>query len=154
MSRWSLWGAERGWADVGLWVAVCFLAKISSHRPTCQTTLHARHSHWQSRSHFAFSSLSHQGEIRLFFIFRSSFLYKITVSFTMVINRSPGGQACRWRAVNFEIHLWSSSMNADCIFGNRSASSMSKLGRLELWPRKWFLLGQVRDSKHVDRSTH
>ena len=23
----------RGWADVGLWVAVCFLAKISLHRP-------------------------------------------------------------------------------------------------------------------------
>ena len=25
-------------ADVGLWVAVCFLAKISLHRPTCKTT--------------------------------------------------------------------------------------------------------------------
>ena len=25
--------------------------------------------------------------------------------FTMVIKRSPGGQACRWRAINFEIHL-------------------------------------------------
>ena len=28
----------RGWADVGLWVAVCFLTKISLHRPTCKTT--------------------------------------------------------------------------------------------------------------------
>ena len=28
----------RGWADVGLWVAVCFLEKISLHRPTCKTT--------------------------------------------------------------------------------------------------------------------
>ena len=45
----------------------------------------------------------------------------------MVIKRSPGGQARRWRAVNFEIHLWSSGKNADCIFGDRSASSMSKL---------------------------
>ena len=27
-----------GWADVGLWVAVCFLAKISLHRSTCKTT--------------------------------------------------------------------------------------------------------------------
>ena len=43
----------------------------------------------------------------------------------MVIKRSPGGP-CRWRAVNFEIHLWSSGKNADCIFGDRSASSMSK----------------------------
>ena len=30
--------ALRGWADVGLWVAVCFLAKISVHRPSCKTT--------------------------------------------------------------------------------------------------------------------
>ena len=27
-----------GWADVGLWVAVCFLVKISLHRPTCKST--------------------------------------------------------------------------------------------------------------------
>ena len=33
----------------------------------------------------------------------------------MVIKRSPGGP-CRWRAVNFEIHLWSSGMNVDCIW--------------------------------------
>ena len=51
----------------------------------------------------------------------------------MVIKRSPGGQACRWRAVNFEIHLWSSGLNADCIFGDRSASSMSK------WRPAWTL---------------
>ena len=50
-----------------------------------------------------------------FFIFRNSFWYKITVSFTMVIKRSPD-RPCRWRAVNFEIHLWSSGMNADCIW--------------------------------------
>ena len=75
--------------------------------------LHAWHSHRQSRSHFAFSSLSDQWEIRLLFIFRNSFWYKITISSTMVIKRSPGGP-CRWRAVNFEIHLWSSGMNADC----------------------------------------
>ena len=99
--------------------------------------LHAWHSHRQSRSHFAFSSLSHQGEIRLFFIFRNSFLYKITVSFTMVVKRSPGGQACRWRAVNFEIHLWSSGKNADCIFGDRSASSMS------IWRPAWTLTPEM-----------
>ena len=99
--------------------------------------LHAWHSHKQSRSHFAFSSLSHQGEIRLFFHFSNLFLYKITVSFTMVIKRSPGGQVCRWRAVNFEIHLWSSGKNADCIFGDRSASSMSK------WRPAWTLTPEM-----------
>ena len=55
----------------------------------------------------------------------------------MVIKRSPGGQACRWRAVNFEIHLWSSGKNADCIFGDRSASSMSK------WTPSWTLTPEM-----------
>ena len=55
----------------------------------------------------------------------------------MVIKRSPGGQACRWRAVNFEIHLWSSGKNADCIFGDRSASSMSK------WRPAWTLAPEM-----------
>ena len=104
-----------GWANVGLWVAVCFLAKIFYIGLHVNPRLHAWHSHWQSRSHFAFSSLSNQWEIRLFFHFSKLFFKKITVSFTMVIKRSPGGP-CRWRAVNFEIHLWSSGMNADCIW--------------------------------------
>ena len=55
----------------------------------------------------------------------------------MVIKRSPGGQACRWRAVNFEIHLWSSGKNAGCIFGDRSASSMSK------WRPAWTLTPEM-----------
>ena len=55
----------------------------------------------------------------------------------MVIKRSPGGQACRWRAINFEIHLWSSGKNADCIFGDRSASSMSK------WRPAWTLTPEM-----------
>ena len=108
-----------GWADVGLWVAVCFLAKISSHvhRPTCKTTLaRLTQSQATSQSFRVFISFTSRRDTRLFFIFRISFLYKITVSFTMVIKRSPGGQAGRWRAVNFEIHLWSSGKNADCIY--------------------------------------
>ena len=162
MSRWSLWGAERGWADVGFWVAVCFLAKISSHRPTCKTTF-ARLTQSQaiSQSFRVFISFRSRRDTT-FFIFRNSFLYKITVSFTMVIKRppaSPGGQACRWRAVNFEIHLWSSGKNADCIFGDRSASSMSKWKPAWTLTRKWFLLGQNPWRKacwsiyscHVDR---
>ena len=134
VSRWSLWGAERGWADVGLWVAVCFLAKISLHRPTCKTTF-ARLTQSQaiSQSFHAFISFRSRRD----FIFRDSFLFKITVSFTMVIKRSPGGQACRWRAINFEFHLWSSGKNADCIFGDRSASSMSK------WRPAWTLTPEM-----------
>ena len=109
--------------------------------------LHAWHSHRQSRSHFALSSLSDQGEIRLFFIFRNSFFYKITVSFTMVIKRSPGGQACRWRAINFEIHLWSSGKNADCILYRRkfsSAKNFVKSDRQEV--RQEFIFVKIRSS--------
>ena len=139
VSSWHMWV---GWADVGLWVAVCFLAKISLHSVHVNPRLHAWHSHRQSRSHFALSSLSDQGEIRLFCYFSKLFLYKITVSFNMVIKRSPGGQACRWRTINFEIHLWSSGKNADCIFGDRSASSMSKWRPACTLTRKWFIFGQ------------
>ena len=118
--------------------------------------LHASHSHTQSRSHFAISSLSDQWEIRLFFIFRNSFLYKITVSFTMVIKKSPGGP-CRWRAVNFEIHLWSSGMNADCIWRSISIQHV-RLVQIEAGlnsdPGNDSFWDKIRDAKHVDRSTH
>ena len=107
-----------GWADVGLWVAVCFLAKISLHRPTCKTTF-ARSTQSQaiSQSFRVFISFRSMRDTT-FFHFSKLFFYKITVSFTMVIERSPASwwTSCRWRAVNFEIHLWSSGMNADCIW--------------------------------------
>ena len=98
-------GGGRGRADVGLWVAVCFLAKISLHSPTCKTTF-ARLTQSQpiSQSFRVFISFGSMRDTT-FFHFSKLFFYKITVSFTMVIERSPGGQACRWRAVNFEIHL-------------------------------------------------
>ena len=63
-----------------------------------------------------------QWEIRLFFIFRNSFYTKLPFSFPLWSkDLAPGGQADtrtwgRWRAVNFEIHLWSSGMNVDCIW--------------------------------------
>ena len=136
VSSWHMWV---GWADVGLqlWVAVCFLAKISLHRRTCKTTF-ARLTQSQaiSQSFRAFISFRSRRDTT-FFHFSKLFLYKITVSFTMVIKRSPGGQACRWRAINFEIHLWSSGKNADCIFGDRSASSMSK------WRPAWTLTPEM-----------
>ena len=135
MSRWSLWGAERGWADVGLWVAVCFLAKISSHRPTRKTTF-ARLTQSQaiSQSFRVFISFRSRRDTtffsKLFFIQNYRFLYRGD-------QKISDGQACRWWAVNFEIHLWSSGKNADCIFGDRSASSMSK------WRPVWTLTPEM-----------
>ena len=85
------------------------------HSDTCKTTFASlTQSQAISQSFRVFISFRSMRDTT-FFIFRNSFLYKITVSFTMVIKRSPGGPY-RWRAVNFEIHLWSSAMNADCIW--------------------------------------
>ena len=138
MSRWSLWGAERGWADVGLWVAVCFLAKISSHRPTCKTTF-ARLTQSQaiSQSFRVFISFTSRRDTtffhfsKLFFIQNYRFLYH-------------GDQKIWWTSMqagsqlrNRIIHLWSSGKNADCIFVDRSASSMSK------WRPAWTLTPEM-----------
>ena len=149
----------KGWADVGLWVAVCFLEKISLHRPTCKPRLHALHSHRQSRSHFTFSSLSDQWEIllfsfsKLFFVQNYRFLYHGD-------QKISWWRICRWRAVNFEIHLWSSDMKSDCIWRSISIQYVqiepgvnSDLGNGSFWV-------EIRDAKHVDlltnrcRSTH
>ena len=153
VSRWSLWGAERGWADVGLWVAVCFLAKISLHRRTRKTTF-ARLTQSQAISQsFRAFIYSRSRRDTTFFIFRNSFLYKITVSFTMVIKRSPGGP-CRWRAVNFEIHLWSSGRNADCIWRSISIQHVQIEAGLNSDPGNDSFWDKNRDAEHVDRSTH
>ena len=151
MSRWSIWVAERGWADVGLWVAVCFLAKISSHRPTCKTTF-ARLTQSQAisqsfRVFISFSSLSRRDTT--FFHFSKLFLYKITVSFTMVIKRSPGGQACRWRPgqlrnppVKFRQERWLQNLAID------QHPACPNGGRLELWPGNDSFWDKIRDAKH------
>ena len=113
----SLWGG--GWADVGLWVAVCFLAKISLHRPTCKTTF-ARSTQSQAISQ----------SFRVFISFRSMrdttfFHFSKFFSIQNYLFLYHGDQKmswwCRWRAINFEIHLWSSGMNgADCIWRSTS----------------------------------
>ena len=69
-------------ADVGLWVAVCFLAKISLHRPTCKTTfasLTQSQAILQSfRVFISFRSVRHTTFFhfsKLFFIQNYRFLY-------------------------------------------------------------------------------
>ena len=125
----------RGWADVGLWAAVCFLAKISLHRPTCKTTF-ARLTQSQaiSQSFRVFITFRSMREAT-FFHFSKLFLYKITVSFTMVIKRSPGGQAAgggrSTSKSTCEVPAWMLTA-----FGDWPASSMSKFGasvNSDLW---------------------
>ena len=63
-------------------------------RPTCKTTFaRLTQSLAISQSFRVFISFKSMRDTT-FFIFGNSFLYKVTVSFTMVIKRSPGGP-CR-----------------------------------------------------------
>ena len=81
------------------------------------------------------------------------FLNKITVSFTMVIKRSPGGQAAGGGQYS-EIHLWSSGMNADCIWRSISIQHVQIEAGLNSDPGNDSFRDKIRDAKHVDRSTH
>ena len=98
-------GAEQISIDVGLWVpvAVCFLAKISFHRPTRKPTF-ARLTQSQAISQ----------SFRVFITFRSMrdttfFHFSKLIFCTKYRFFYHGDQKmswwCRWRAVNFEIHL-------------------------------------------------
>ena len=86
-------------------VAVCFLAKITLHRPTCKTTF-ARLTQSQaiSQSIRVFISFRSMRDAtffhfsKLFFIQNYRFLYHGDQSISW-------WTSCRWRAVNFEIHL-------------------------------------------------
>ena len=133
------YGGGGGWADVGLWLAVCFLAKISLHRPSCKTTF-ARLTRSQAISQsFCVSSLSDQWEIPLFSISRNSFLFKITVYhgdqkicwWTLQV----AGSQLRNPPVKVRHERW-------LHLAIDQHPACSNRGRLELWPRKWFILGQ------------
>ena len=96
-------GLSRYRSISALWVAVCFLAKISFHRPTCKTTF-ARLTQSQAISQ----------SFRVFITFRSMrdttfFHFSKLIFCTKYRFFYHGDQKiswwCRWRAVNFEIHL-------------------------------------------------
>ena len=119
VSRWSLWAAERGWADVGLWVAVCFLAKISSHRPTCKTTF-ARLTQSQaiSQSFRVFTSFRSRRDTtffhfsKLFLIQNYRFLYHGDQKISWWTSMQVAGSQLRNPPVKFRqerwLHIWRS----------------------------------------------
>ena len=106
-----------GWADVGLWVAVCFLAKISLHRPICKTTF-ARLTQSQAISqsfHVFIAFRSRRDTIffhfsKLFFIQNYRFLYHGDQKISWWTLQVAGSQ------LRNPPVMWSSSMNADCIW--------------------------------------
>ena len=62
--------------------------------------------------------------------------------------------SCRWRAVNFKIHLWSSGRNADCIWRSISIQHVQIEAGLNSDPGNDSFWDKIRDAEHVDRSTH
>ena len=133
-------GAERGWADVGLWVAVCFLAKISLHRPTCKTTFaHLTQSRAISQSFRVFITFRSMRDTTFFSFFETHFLYKIPLLLPWwskdVLVVQVAGSQLRNPPVKFRHERWLHlAIDQHPACPNR--------GWLELWPRKWFLFGR------------
>ena len=146
VSRWSLWGAERGWADVGLWVAVCFLAKISLHRRTCKTTF-ARLTQSQaiSQSFRAFISFRSRRDTTFFSFFETLFYTKLPFPLPwwskdlLVDKHAGGGQSTSKSTCEVPARTLTAYLAID---QHPACPKYFNGGRLELWPRKWFLLGQ------------
>ena len=155
VSRWSLWAAERGWADVGLWVAVCFLAKISSHWPTCKTTF-ARLTQSQaiSQSFRVFISFTWRRDTtffhfsKLFFIQNYRFLYHGDQTISWWTSMQVAGSQLRNPPVKFRqerwLHIWRSI----------SIQHVQMEAGLNSDPGNDSFSDKIRDAKHVDRSTH
>ena len=146
-------GTVGGLSRCRLGVPVCLLSKISLHRSTCKTTF-ARLTQSQaiSQSFRVFISFRSMRDTT-FFHFSKLFLIQNNRFLYHGDQRSPwwtlqvAGSQLRNPPVKFRHERWlhlAIDLHPAC--PNR--------GRLELWPRKWFLLGQIRDANHLDRSTH
>ena len=115
-----------GWADVGLWVAVCFLAKISSHRPTYKTTF-ARLTQSQAilQSFRVFISFRSMRDTTFFSLLKTLFYTNLPFPLPwwwkdlLVDKHARGGQSTSKSTC--QIPAWTLTA-----FGDRSASSMSK----------------------------
>ena len=129
----------RGWADVRLWVAVCFLAKISLHRPTCKTTfVRLTQSQAISQSFRVFITFRSMRDTTFFSFFETLFYTKLPFPLPwwskdlLVDKLQVAGSQLRNPPVKFRherrLHL---AIDQHPACPNR--------GRLELWPRKWFL---------------
>ena len=116
--------------------------------------LHAWHSHRQSRSHFALSSLSDQGEIRLFFHFSKlffiqnyRFLYHGDQKISWWTSMQVAGNQLRNPPVKFRqersLHIWRSI----CI------QHVQMEAGLNSDPGNDSFSDKIRDAKHVEKRT-
>ena len=128
-------GHLRRWADTGLCVAVCILAKKFLRRP--KTTFACLTQSQAISQSIAFLSLlrSMRGtnKFYLFFrFFRNSF-YRFLYHGNQIIS---WWRICRWLVVNFEIYLCGSGVNSDlgeCFFGGLCKPVIAPT---DLWPQE------------------
>ena len=146
----------RGWADVGLWVGVGFLAKVSLHRPrsTCKTTF-ARLTQSQaiSQSFRVFITLRSMRDTTFFSFFETIFYTKLPFPLPWW-SKDLLWRICRWLVVNFEIHLCSSDMKSDCIWRSISIQYVQIESGVNSDLGNGSFLVEIRDAKHVDWSSH
>ena len=150
----------RGWADVGLWVAACFLAKIFLLRPSCKTTFpRLTQSQAISQSFRVFITFRSMRDTTFFLFFEILFYTKLPFplpwwSKNLLVDKlQVAGDQLRNPPVKFRHEPWLHlviDQHPVCL--NRA--------RRELWPRKWFLLGRkalryacrsIFSLEHVDR---
>ena len=88
-----------------------------------------------------------------FFFFRNFFCTKLLFLYHGD-QKSSWWRVCRWRAVNFEIHLCSSDLKSDCIWRSINIHYVQiepgvnpDLGNGSFWV-------EIRDAKHVEEYTH
>ena len=131
------YGGGGGWADVRLRVAVCFLAKISLHRPTCKTTFaRLTQSRAISQSFRAFISFRSRRDTTFFSFFETLFYTKLPFplpwwSKDLLVDKHAGGGQSTSKST---CEVPARTLTA---FGDRSASSMSK------WRPAWTLTPEM-----------
>ena len=131
---------------------MCFLEKISLHRPT---TTFARLTQSQAilQSFHVFITFRSMRDTtffhfsKLFFIQNYRFLYHGD-------QKISWWTSWRWRAVNFKIHLCSSGVNCDCIWRSISIQYVQMEAGVNSDLGNGFFWVEIRDAKHVDRSSH
>ena len=144
-----------GWADVGLWVAVCFLAKISLHRRTCKTTF-ARLTQSQaiSQSFRAFISFRSRRDTTFFSFFETFFIqnyrfpYHGDQKISWWTSMQVAGNQLRNPPVKFRQERWLHIWRSICI------QHVQMEAGLNSDPGNDSFSDKIRDAKHVDRSTH
>ena len=143
-----------GWSDVGLWVAVCFLAKISVHIYNLVCTSDTVTGNLAVNSVFITFRSMRETKNFAFSFFKTHFYTKLPFplpwwSKDLLVDKHAGGGQATSKSTCAD-PAWSLT----AWFGDRPASGMSKLSasvNSDLRNGSFWL--EFRDAEHVDRCT-